>query len=455
LVARAKETLQGLQRLLQGLQGNFTGDESAGSIALKQRNTTMLYWYEQDKKTAVIKFYADISYWRNDASYFTALFEALDAKYDFIIIRVHCYGGDVMEGNAMYNCLAGSSAHTTWRIEGVCMSMGSIIMIPCDEIEMCDNGILMIHEPVGGTYGNEKAMLAAAKCLGIMKKNASKAYATKTGLTAKDIMDTYFEGSDHYMDAEEALAKGFITKIVPAVVKSVKDLPLPAVDDEQPFDYAAAYNRYAALLDMKEDNEQEYTPGMRITKRRPAKAQAKPENTDTLKTDIEMKKMLIALLQLKGVDENTPDQEFAAAVKAHFDAKGTSSTTTPEAEAKASAESFVAAIEQVTGKTFEAAERSNLVTIGEKAGLSVLAATMKTVVPAQTATPETPETPNTPELKTLVTGAQGTAGKPESRANWDWEAWQKNDPKGLTAMEDNDPKAFAALYKAEFGVMPG
>src|SRR5688572_22619747 len=108
-----------------------------------------MFWYEQDSETAVVKMYADIGWWNTSANVFTSLLEQLDTKYKKIIVRIHCYGGGVFEGNAIYNSILNLKAHSTGRIEGVCMSMMTIVMLGFDKIEAADNAIVMVHAPSG------------------------------------------------------------------------------------------------------------------------------------------------------------------------------------------------------------------------------------------------------------------------------------------------------------------
>lgn len=419
----------------------------------------MIYWYEQDKNTAVIKFYANIEWWYNNATSFTALFEALDAKYANIIIRVHCYGGNVFEGNAIYNCIGAAQATVVWQIEGVCMSMGTIIMLPADRRTMCENSIMMLHAPSGGAYGSRKDMLAAAKLLGIMEKNASAAYGKKMGKSAKDVTDEYFDGSEHYLSAEECLQLGLIDEIIPAVVKNVKEAPIPVPEEGATVDFASIYNSYAALAEMKEEGEQEYREGMKVTKRRkPAPTSQGNKTPHTMN-----KKELIAQYGLTGVDENTPDKEFMAALETAIKAKVTNQGAAPGAQAhsaanandtaanKASAEQMLAGIEAYTGKQFEAAQRESLLQIGEAGGVGAMQAAMKLMATGTTAPAGGGKVP---EMKKLVSGNGGAGPVAQDRKDWTYDDWAKKDPRGLEKMEKEDIEQFNALYLAEYGELP-
>lgn len=375
-----------------------------------------MYWYEQDKETAVVKLYANIGWWQTDAKSFTALLEQLDTKYKTIIVRAHCYGGEVFEGNAIYNCILNLNARTVCRIEGVSMSMFTIIMLAFDEIEIADNGMVMVHAPSGGAYGNAKHMYAAGKALNLLEKGFIKRYTEKTGKSA-DTVKAWFDGADHYFDADEALGLGLVDRVIPAVVKNVKALDETVTEAK---DYAAIYNRYAALLEQ-----------------------------ESSKTDIQMKKQLIEKYGLKGVTAESTDEQVLAAMEAHISALKASANT--GADQKAIAETVIAAVEDLTGQKFEDSQRQTIVAIGEKAGIDAMKMTLKAIVPSPVGGSQETPAAATPKIVDMLNPLNNGAQAIEDRKRWTWEDWQAKDPKGLEAMETSKPEQFRALYKAEFG----
>lgn len=425
MVQPLHKNVQGLQRTVQPLQGNFSGVFQASNLV--SNKPKYMHYYEEDSQTGVIKMYAEIGWWNTNASNFTALLEQMDAKYDNIKIRCHCYGGAVFEGNAIYNCILGLKATVTFIIEGVCMSMGTIIMLAANKIQAADNAIIMVHCPSGGAYGTAKDMYSAGKLLTMLEKNFTRRYTEKTGKPAGTVK-AWFDGSDHYFDAEEAKALGLVDEVIPAVVKNVKQLDKPS--GEAPADYGAMYNTYAALLQENPSAQQ----------------------TNSTKTEIYMKKELIAKYGLKGVTESSSDTAVMEALEAHFSANASGT------DARSQAEAVIASVEKITAKPFEASQRATLLGIGEKAGLEALQMTMAVMVPVA-AIPEKEETPAGPAASTaapsvhtmIKNSGNGNNQNAEDRKGWTWEDWQKKDPKGLAAMETSDFDRFNALYREEFG----
>ena len=200
---------------------------------------------EIDKDTASVKMYANIGWWGVNARAFTDLLETLDQKYKTIIVRMHCYGGDVFEGNAIGNVIDSLNAYTIGRVEGVCMSMGTILLNKFKKREGCSNAIYMYHAPTGFTSGNVKDHEATAKTLKLIEKGFIKEYTSRSNQPASTVAG-FFDGYDHYFDSEAMLEMGLIDEIIEPVVKDVKKIKL---SDDLQVDPEQLYDKYAAYLD--------------------------------------------------------------------------------------------------------------------------------------------------------------------------------------------------------------
>jgi ATP-dependent protease ClpP protease subunit len=383
----------------------------------------MLTITEQDKDTAVVKFYGAIGDWYQNAEAFTSLFDPAGAKYKNILIRVHCYGGSVFEGNVIANSIQNAKPYVTMKIEGVSASMMSIVMLSANKVIIADNGLVMIHCPSGYTAGTAKEHQSTAKLLAKMEANAAKRYALKTGKPESEVR-AWFDGNDHWFDAQEAKDAGLVDEIEPAVVKNITQLDKP----EASTPIVAVYNRYQALLT--------------------------DETKIPTKTDISMKKTLITMFALQGVTEASSDEDV---VKALAEKIQTPQPQAPPSNSKASAETVLASIEKYIGKPFEASARATLLGIGEKAGLEVMQGAMALMAPAAPVAEQTPTqaaAAGVPQVVSMIGGATATGAAP-GRESWDWDTYQEKDPKALAAMEDSTPKVYNALFKAKYGVEPG
>lgn len=147
-----------------------------------------------------------------------------------LTVRINSYGGSVSDGLAIYNALRRHKATVTTAIDGVAMSIASLIAMAGDEVEMAENAILMIHAPWGGLMGNSKEMREYADVLDKMAGAMATSYAARSGKSIEDMLALLTDGEDHYYTADEALAEGFVTATTPAlaIAASANEITQPA-----------------------------------------------------------------------------------------------------------------------------------------------------------------------------------------------------------------------------------
>jgi ATP-dependent Clp protease protease subunit len=130
-----------------------------------------------------------------------------------IDIRINSPGGDVFQGNAIYDALARHPAKKMVYIDGLAASMATLIAMAGDEIHMAANAMFMIHEPSGVAIGTAEEMLATATLLESLSANAVKTYAERTGREAETIKAQMM--AETWFTADEAKAAGFVTHVTP------------------------------------------------------------------------------------------------------------------------------------------------------------------------------------------------------------------------------------------------
>lgn len=139
-----------------------------------------------------------------------------------INVRVNSYGGSVSDGVAIYNELRRQSARgakVVAHVEGVAMSIASLIVMGADEVVMNECAVMMLHAPWGTLLidGNAKQVREFAddfaSQLGVFGRAMSAAYARKTGKAAAEFDAMWEAGSDFFYTAKEALAFGLCDRI--------------------------------------------------------------------------------------------------------------------------------------------------------------------------------------------------------------------------------------------------
>lgn len=168
---------------------------------------------------AEIFIYGDIgeSWWGETiaAKDFVRELGALDVEQ--LTIRINSYGGAVSDGVAIHNAIKRHKASTTVAVDGVAMSIASLIAMAGDTVEMADNAILMIHAPWNIVIGNSAELREHADVLDQYAEAMATSYATKTGRDKAEFVALLTDGKDHYYTAAEALAEKLIDAITTAL----------------------------------------------------------------------------------------------------------------------------------------------------------------------------------------------------------------------------------------------
>lgn len=177
------------------------------------------HWYEiraqADERHAEIYLYDVIGGWGISAQQFLRdCKEAGVYQAATIDLHIHSPGGDVLQGFAIYNTLAGLSARITIYIDGMAASMASMIAcLPGAKVHMPENAWLMIHKPLGGIAGTSDDMRTYADWLDRNEALMMGAYMKKTGLSGEEVGAMMKE--ETWMNGAEAVDKGFADYLEP------------------------------------------------------------------------------------------------------------------------------------------------------------------------------------------------------------------------------------------------
>jgi ATP-dependent protease ClpP protease subunit len=85
-------------------------------------------------------------------------------------VRINSPGGQVFEGVAIHNALARHDALVNVHIDGMALSIASLIAMAGDTINIAENGIMMIHDPWTWVQGNAADMRKEAENLDRVKE---------------------------------------------------------------------------------------------------------------------------------------------------------------------------------------------------------------------------------------------------------------------------------------------
>jgi len=166
------------------------------------------------KGDAEVSIYDEIGGWGLTAKEFKDDVKAL-GDVSNITVKINSPGGNVADGNAIFNILKKHSAHISVEIEGVALSMGSLIAMAGDTISIAENGMMMIHNPWGAAVGDAEELRKAAEVSDKFKAGLVRAYAARTGMSEDEI--SAMMDDETWLDAEEAVEFGFADEITDRV----------------------------------------------------------------------------------------------------------------------------------------------------------------------------------------------------------------------------------------------
>lgn len=135
-----------------------------------------------------------------------------------LLVRIDSEGGSVFDGFSIYEAFASYPGPKKAIVESTAFSIASYIAMAFDEVEISENGYVMIHEPSTDTHGTASELAKNADLLSKLDQSMVAAYAKKTGLSEDDARGLMRE--ETFMNASEALAMGFVNRINPTQVKT-------------------------------------------------------------------------------------------------------------------------------------------------------------------------------------------------------------------------------------------
>lgn len=156
--------------------------------------------------------------WDIEASTFNKQLKAFNGED--VILNIGSGGGYITEGLSIMASITNYPGKVTARIS-VAASMATQVALACDNLEVHENAVFMIHEASGGVYGRAKDMIAKGNLLNSYNKMLSRNYITKTGKSEKEIATLM--DAETYMFGQEIVDEGFADVVIGAKVDGEKD----------------------------------------------------------------------------------------------------------------------------------------------------------------------------------------------------------------------------------------
>ena len=140
-----------------------------------------------------------------------------------IDIRLHCNGGEVLEGFAIYDKLRSTGKQISATVEGTCASMATIILLAAqkDKRRAYANAEFLIHEPYMSymtTHGTADELRKASEEMQRLEDKLTDIYVDRTDASRETIVSLMKDGK--FVGSEKAMEIGLISTIIePASAK--------------------------------------------------------------------------------------------------------------------------------------------------------------------------------------------------------------------------------------------
>lgn len=148
-------------------------------------------------------------YWGISAQEFVKELNGLTAPT--IHLRINSPGGDVFAARAIVTAIKAHPSNVIAHIDGVAASAATFIAVACDEVEMTDGALFMIHKAWALAFGNADELLALAALLEKVDDSIVADYMKKTK-KAKAELEQWMR-AETWFSAQEALDAGFIDRV--------------------------------------------------------------------------------------------------------------------------------------------------------------------------------------------------------------------------------------------------
>jgi len=131
----------------------------------------------------------------------------LEQDFRQIDVHINSQGGEVFAGIAIYNALRASSADITIYVDGLAASIAGVIALCGKPMYMSRFSRLMLHQVSGSCSGGVEDMRKCADLIAGLEVSLAEMVGEKCGMSAEAVRAEYFDGKDHWMTADEAIAR--------------------------------------------------------------------------------------------------------------------------------------------------------------------------------------------------------------------------------------------------------
>lgn len=142
---------------------------------------------------------------RVDSASVVSEIKNLESQYKNIDIRINSLGGEVYAGLAIFNALRESEANINIYVDGVAASMAAVIALCGKPLHMSRYSRLMLHSVSGGVSGSSQFIRSYADQIDALTDMLAGIVSERMAMSVDNVKAKYFDGSDHWISAQEAI----------------------------------------------------------------------------------------------------------------------------------------------------------------------------------------------------------------------------------------------------------
>ena len=120
-----------------------------------------------------------------------------------VTVRINSEGGDVQTALGIYNALQRHKGEVVTQVDGFALSAASLVYMAGDIKRMADSSFVMIHQPMGGSFGTAEEMRSLADVLDGLAFKMGTLYSAATGNDI-DAIRTWMEDTTWFSPSPEA-----------------------------------------------------------------------------------------------------------------------------------------------------------------------------------------------------------------------------------------------------------
>lgn len=136
-----------------------------------------------------------------------------------VTVRLNSGGGYTDDGIAIFNALKAHRGTVSIVVDAIAASAASVIAMAGDDISMRAGSLMMIHDPMGFTFGNAGEHDKSSEQLNKLADLMADIYAERTGEDPDDIREEMRD--ELWLTGSEAVERGFATETEGGRAKAV------------------------------------------------------------------------------------------------------------------------------------------------------------------------------------------------------------------------------------------